>query len=234
MILRSLALLTGSHRKHVFFSLRLIMFCQKSPLLYALPPHEYFFLFHAEQPQLSQPPLTMQILQSLDHLWGSFTGLALWSPCLPLTGEPHTPEVSRGEGCPPQPTGNSLPSTGYCRVTLLVHVQPTSTPRSSPAKLFFSRLVPSTYWCLELFLPRSRTLHFPLLNLLRFPLARFSSLLRSLWTAAHPASPWATHPSSDLLRVLSAPSLRSLRKRLSRTSPRITVFQEPQKQLSAL
>lgn len=38
------------------------------------------------------------------------------------------------------------------------------TPRSLSAKLLWSWVSPSQCWCLELFLPRCRTLHFPLLH----------------------------------------------------------------------
>lgn len=51
-----------------------------------------------------------------------------------------------------------------------------------------------TYWCLGLCLAQCRTLHFPLLNFRRFPLARLSSLIRLLWTTAQPSGTEATLP----------------------------------------
>ena len=46
-----------------------------------------------------------------------------------------------------------------------------------------------------LFLPRCRTLHLPLLNLIRFLSAQLSSLSRSRWMAEQPASISTTPPS---------------------------------------
>ena len=72
-------------------------------------------------------------------------------------------------------------------------------------KLRFSWVDSSIYRCLGLFLPRCRTLHFPLLNFMRLLSAHFSSLSRSLWMAAQPygisATPPSFVPSANLLRV---------------------------------
>lgn len=46
----------------------------------------------------------------------------------------------------------------------------------------------SIYWCMGLFLPRVRTLHFPLLNFMRVMQAHFFSLLRPFWIAVQPSS----------------------------------------------
>ncbi|KAK4806792.1 hypothetical protein QYF61_005588 [Mycteria americana] len=87
------------------------------------------------------------------------------------------------------------------------------------------------YWCLGLFLPRGRTLPFPLLNFMRFLSAHFSSLFRSLWMAARSSAISATPPTfvspANLLRVHSAPSSRSLMKMLNRTGPSIDPWATP-------
>lgn len=57
-----------------------------------------------------------------------------------------------------------------------------------------------------------------LVELHKLPAAQFSSLFRSLWTAAQPSAvsttPPSSMPSANLLRVHSVPSSRSLMKRL--------------------
>jgi len=74
-----------------------------------------------------------------------------------------------------------------------------------------------------LFLPRGRTLPLPLLNLIRFLSAQFSSLSRSRWMAAQPAGVSTTPPSlvssANWLRVHSNSSSRSLMKKLNKTGP---------------
>lgn len=55
--------------------------------------------------------------------------------------------------------------------------------RSLLEKLLCRRLVPNL--CMRLFLPRYRTVQFPLLNFMWFLFVRYSSLSRSLWMAAH-------------------------------------------------
>lgn len=49
-------------------------------------------------------------------------------------------------------------------------------------------LAPSMYWCLELFFPRCRTCHLPLLNFTTFLRKHSSNLLRSLGMAVLPLS----------------------------------------------
>ena len=70
---------------------------------------------------------------------------------------------------------------------LMVNLAFSRIPRSFSVKLLSSWSAPSRYWCLGLFLPMCRMLHFPLLNCMRFQSAHFSSLLRSLWMAAQPS-----------------------------------------------
>ena len=58
---------------------------------------------------------------------------------------------------------------------LLVSLMSTRRPRSFSANLLSSQPVPRLFWHRGLLLPRGRTLHFPLLNFIRFLLAHFSS-----------------------------------------------------------
>ena len=51
---------------------------------------------------------------------------------------------------------------------LVFNLVSTRTRRSIFTKLLSSLSSPSMYWCLGLFLPRCRTVHFPLLNFMRF------------------------------------------------------------------
>lgn len=53
----------------------------------------------------------------------------------------------------------------------------------------------SLYWCLGWFFLRGRTLHFPLMNFMRFLSLYFSSLPKLLWMAALPPSISITPPS---------------------------------------
>lgn len=81
-------------------------------------------------------------------------------------------------------------------------------------KLLCSWMALSIYWRMELFLPRCRTCQFPLLNLMRFLWAHFSSLSRFLYMAAQMATTFPYFMSSaKMLRVHSAPSSRSLKKK---------------------
>ena len=52
----------------------------------------------------------------------------------------------------------------------------TSIPMSFSAKLLYNWAIPSIYWCMVLFLPRCRTLCFPLLNFMMLLSGLFSSL----------------------------------------------------------
>ena len=102
---------------------------------------------------------------------------------------------------------------------LVVNLVPTRTPRAFSAKLFRSWSAPSMYWCMDLFLPRCRTLHFPSLNFMRFLSAHSSSLLRSLGMAAQPsgvsATPRSLVSSAYFLRVHSVTTSRSVMKMLN-------------------
>ena len=106
---------------------------------------------------------------------------------------------------------------------LMVNLSSTRTPRSLSAEMLSSRSTPSLYWCMGLFLPTCRTLHLPLLNLIRFQSAELSSLSRSRWTTAQPSGVSTTPPSlvssANLLRVHSSSSSRSLMKKLNKTGP---------------
>ena len=99
----------------------------------------------------------------------------------------------------------------------------TGTPSAFSAKLLYRWVSPSVCWCLGLFVPRSRTLYFPMLNFMRYLSAHFSRMLRSLGMTAWPshlsATPLMSVQSAYLLRVHSASSSRSLMEMLNRTGP---------------
>lgn len=82
---------------------------------------------------------------------------------------------------------------------------------------------PSLFWCTDLFLPRGRTCHFHLLNIMRLPSAHVPILLRSLWMAAQVSGATATPPSFvlsvNLLSTCSIPVFRLLKKVLDSISP---------------
>lgn len=91
---------------------------------------------------------------------------------------------------------------------------------------FFPSLCPlSIYWCVGLFLPRSKNLHFLLLNSMSFLSDHFSSLLQSPWMAEWPPGTSVTVPSfvvpANWLRLHSTPSSTSLMKMSSKTRPNI-------------
>jgi len=104
------------------------------------------------------------------------------TPCLSCTVDPSTqystpgmtlPVLNRGERSLSQPAGNTPPNVAldtillFChKGTLLVHVQfgVYQAPRSSSVKLLSSQLASSIYWYMVLFLTKSTTLHFALLN----------------------------------------------------------------------
>lgn len=121
--------------------------------------------------------------------------------------------------CLSQPAGSALPHAGCdsggalrCEVTLLFCI------------IFHFSFSPWVHFCraaFQLFGPqqvfhawRCRTWHFPLLNFMKFLLAHFSSLLRSLWMAAQPPGVLLTSSSilfsENLLRAQSVPSSWSL------------------------
>ena len=99
----------------------------------------------------------------------------------------------------------------------------TRTPRSFSAELLSSRSSPNLYCCTQLFLPRCKTPHLLLLNLIRFLPAQLSSLSRFCWMATQPSSVSSTHPnfvsSVNLLRADSVPSSMLLMKMLNETRP---------------
>ena len=74
---------------------------------------------------------------------------------------------------------------------LMVNLSSTRTPRSLSAELLSGRSTPSLYWCMGLFLPRCRTLHLPLLNLIRFLSAQMSWNLDP-WRYSKAIWSWAT------------------------------------------
>ena len=83
---------------------------------------------------------------------------------------------------------------------------------SFSAKLLYSQEAPSMYWCLGLFRPCCRTLHFPFLNFMKFLSAHFSILLRSLWMAAWPfglsVAPLSLVWSANLMKVVLYPTIQ--------------------------
>ena len=159
-------------------------------------------------------------------------GLLLRVPCLFWTGAPRTGHSilngalsgqSRWEGSPPLAC---WPCSFYCtpgyhwpfwpqRYTF-VSYSTCCLPRSFSAELLSSRSTPNLYWCMQLLLPRWRTLH--LLTIIRILSTQLSSLSRSHWMVTQPSGVSATPPSfvspANLLRVHSMPSFRSLIKKI--------------------
>lgn len=86
-------------------------------------------------------------------------------------------------------------------------------------------VIPSAYCFLGLFLCRCKTLHFPLLNFLRFLSAHFSSLSRCLCMTVNLSCVSFTPPSFvwsvNMLQVQSILLSRPLKEMLSSISPRI-------------
>jgi len=184
----------------------------------------------AEQSQHSQPLLTRQMLQSLNHPHGSS-----------LDSLQHV-HVFIVLGNPELDTALQL-SSQWCRVDRKNHLsqqlttplltQPTMPqafvmrahcwPRSFSVKLLSRQLASSTYWCMELLLSRCRTPHFPLLHFFRFMLATFSSQ-----KVPHTSTtPPRLLSSENLLRVQSALSPRFLKKILTSTSPSVKLRCKP-------
>lgn len=87
----------------------------------------------------------------------------------------------------------------------------TRTPRAFSAELLSSRLAPSVYDVLSLFLHRVlfRTLHFPLLNFMRF-LTQFSSLSRSTSSAIM----WCFSSSSQFCIICELAEMHSVTRSL--------------------
>lgn len=128
-----------------------------------------------------------------------------------------------------QVAGNILPNAqnfvSFLRpkFTLLVHVHQNQQVLSCKAafQLVINQSVP------DILPPSAGLCHFPLLNLIKFPISYISrKLLRSPWMAAQPSglsiTPLNFISSANLLGVHSVPSFRSLRKRLNCTCSRIS------------
>ena len=141
------------------------------------------------------------------------------SPCLSCTGESRTgfftPDMShqfwvKGNDHLLPPARNALPNAAQA------HCPCSTCPSGLPGQ------PPAGIGACSSSSTRCKTLHFPLLNFMRFQSAQFSSLLRSLWMAVQPScvSPTASFvPSTDLLRVSSVLSSRSLMKMLNSIGP---------------
>ncbi|KAK4822069.1 hypothetical protein QYF61_009330 [Mycteria americana] len=99
----------------------------------------------------------------------------------------------------------------HCR--LMSSFSSTGTPKSFSAGLLSIPSSPSL----------CRTLHLPLLDLMRFTQAHFSSLSRSLWMTSRPSAvstaPLSLVSSANLLRVHSISLSMSLMRILNRTGP---------------
>lgn len=128
-----------------------------------------------------------------------------------------------------QVAGNTLPNSQdfvrfLClKFPFLMHVYQNHQVLSCKAafQLVFNQSLP------DILPPGAGLSHFPLLNLIKFPISYFSKkLLRSPWMAAQPSglsiTPLNFVSSSNLLGVHSVPSFRSLRKRLNSICSRIT------------
>lgn len=128
-------------------------------------------------------------------------------PCLSCAEEPRTgfSMLSRGKGSPPSTCWEyfCLMHPGYHWSPLLQVCTVLAPARlgvhQDPQVLFFWAVfwlvTPRMFWCLGLFLPKSRTLHLSLLNSVRLLASHFSSLLTSLWMAAQPS--WCINHSSQ-------------------------------------
>lgn len=90
--------------------------------------------------------------------------------------------------------------------------QSVSCPQGSPGPSLQScfHLFPSLCWGIGFFLPKFKTWNFPFLNLVRFLLARFSRLLRSLGMAAHLSGVVATPPHELHLQTCCSCALSHL------------------------
>lgn len=94
----------------------------------------------------------------------------------------------------PQPTGNTLSNSAqhaaghlWVHCWFVVSLVPPRIPGSFSAKLLSSWWSPRHYGCLGLFLPKCRTLHFPLFNFMRFSSALFSNVSQTPWMTASPS-----------------------------------------------
>lgn len=128
---------------------------------------------------------------SQDTLQSVHVFLVLGSPELNPALQMFLTTDDRAEG---SPSGNILLNKAQDAVcpylpqgTSLAHVPlyPPGPPDPFSANLLLSWLALSLSCCMGLFTPRPRTRHLPLLSWLMFLSAQFSSMLRSLWIAAH-------------------------------------------------
>lgn len=137
----------------------------------------------------------------------------------------HNCKQSRGLGHILWPAGNTTVNTAqevldllYCNFSVLgqgqlvVHQGP---PLSSSADLLFSWMTPRVFRCMELSLPRCKTLHL-LIELHEIPASPFlqPGQVMSLWMPTHLPGVSITHSnlvlSAVLLSLPSAPTPRSL------------------------
>jgi len=70
-----------------------------------------------------------------------------------------------------------LSATIHCWLMVILL---TRTHRAFSVKMLLNSLDPIVYKCMGLFLPRCKTLHFSVLNFMRFLLVHLPGLLRSL------------------------------------------------------
>ena len=113
---------------------------------------------------------------------------------------------------------------------LMLSFSSTRTPKSFSAGLLL-RSFPSLYSYLGLPWSKCKTLHFALLNLIRFRWANFLNLSRFLWMASLPSAvstaPLSLVSSANLLRVHSIPSPMPLIKMLKSIRPKTDSWGTP-------
>lgn len=139
------------------------------------------FLLQAEQYEHSAFPHRRGAPVALSSLWPS-AQLYLVAPCLSCTQleillqiQPHQCWEEQKDQVS-WPAGSTPPSTAHDAVGLCLWLTLDSlSPRS-----FFARLLSSLCKCRGFLLPRCRTLHFPLVNLMRFLTAHFCCLFSFL------------------------------------------------------
>lgn len=145
--------------------------------LYTWWDHPELPLLQAES-QLSQASLACQILQSLNHLRClSLAFLQCVHVCQhwawPFKCFPRG--LRKEEGSPPSICWQCYLLCWLIFSCFFVY------QGSSFFATVFQPVNHGMYWCLELFFPRCRTLHFAWLNIMRFLWAHFSCLLRSFF-----------------------------------------------------
>ena len=124
--------------------------------------------------------------------------------------------------CLMQPRSCFAPRTHRWLMISLVSIR---TLKSISAKLLSSWSAPSLCWYLGLFLPGTGLGISLVLKFIRFLVAHFCSLARSLWMAEHPPGLLTTPPSfissANLLRVHPVLSSSSLMKGLKGIGPSV-------------